>query len=309
MKEKQRKYLNEYKEHVTQLLGQLSLFFEDCKAVEMSKNAFMLMCENDMFLLSHIRKHYDHLNTPLPECICYTAPLNRLKSTNGSPNSVSTFYDAYIYDDIDTVLKSDHTLLKDLCVKQKWDDSRFDNDSKCGVFDFLRAINDCVYHVMEVQPPSTYTVDEIDNEVKRKKDEECLANDKVANLTFAFSTLLKTFVEQVHSHTKSEADHIKMSEVMKYMEESEERSHIKMWDDIMKNEIDGVSLYESCNTENWESFREGFKEIEMPLCSLPLEIFDDNEEIQQQDIWPKIKQMNLLSRVHTNTPTHIYLKS
>ena len=272
---------------VNQLLEQLHTSFPECQGTRDAVKRFSAMSTEDTFLLAAAHAHRDHLLSPLGEEVAYAAPLTRLRAREPEGGcQFATFYDAYTYTDADTVLGCDYPFVIDMRLREKWADPYFDDDSKRGVFDFLRAINDAAMQATRSPIPRLITVAEIQAEIEENGE----GHDGGAGIVAGFDACLGALIDE------AECDRGSLHDARAAL--SKEQLHVafEQWGEIA---TDGRATFDD---RNWVAACELLRASAGIIGAVGEHLVTVTPT---PELWIKLEHINLISRLSRKTPPHL----
>lgn len=285
--------LENFRQYNLELLEQLHSAFPECPDAVAVIKQYSAMMDVDGVIMSAVRAHYNHLITPLESEVAYSAPLGRLKVSAGCTPDFATMYDAYVYTDADVVLQSGYGMIDTLKLREKWSDPAFDQESKRSVFDYLCAINECTYLALDMSPPRTFTVDEIQEEIEARQPQPAPG----ANMTLGFRACLLALVDCIEQASPSD-QHAACQSARDRVIAMQPKDAIQVWSEVVNPRI-----HEACATKDWSVIVDAMQTLgeTVQICNLPLGgVCGDLE-----DIWTRLDQLNVLARLHVKTPPHL----
>lgn len=307
--------LDKYRDYTEQLLTQMSEFFSECEKIKSLRQKFKLLANEDMFLMSTVRAHFDHLETPLPNTVAYAAPLTRVKQKRVE-SSRATLYDAYLYNDFDSLTEMGSTpIIDEIGLSEKWNHEDLDNNSKHGIFQYLCALNECVYHIMERPLPVHVSSDEIQHEILLHKEQLI---DTPTQLQKAFSDLLHKLIDEVYVNIEGTDKISHTNKLNEFIDKSPSaiQSTIEQWHHIMSTEIDSCNhnninhhkyVRDVCTAKEWNFLAELFTSYSLDedkyLCNIDLSRVTCDSQSEQ--CLSTIVQLNIISKLSQNAPPHL----
>lgn len=288
-----------FRQYVAQLLGQLQDVFPECEAMRKARDHFHTASAVDAFILAMARKHHDHLMAPLPPGVPYAPPVSRLRA-RVYDRAIETgqclsdayrgacYYDAYEYADSAVVLSSGCPFIESLGLGRKWEDECLDEESRHGIFDFLRAINDVVFEIVKLPPPTLFSVEEITDEIAEHR-----ASEKVPMLQSGFTMCLLSLVDAAGESGAQVTPEAKES-----LRDLDPQVALDEWDRVASRSGG------ACESRLWEGLcaavegeSEALRALGPMLRSLA---------VPSDAVWEKIEQLSLLARLYRKTPAHMF---
>lgn len=293
--------LSEYGLLLQNLMTDFQNYFPECQAIRNFKLCFESGKSVDGFVYSIAKRHFQHLETPLPPSVSYCSALNRLKANRNCSHAL--YYDAYLYDDIAVIIAAKDSLVMTIGLDEKWQE--LDAESKGGFFDYMRAINDEVYNVMKEPPPVAFSRDDITDEIKGHRSDTDVES---SSLVTVFGCVVRELVTIVRPQmvvrdcrggldTSDEAFGAHVDQLL-----GSPRDIMTQWHSVMSMLVpEGVSFYDACAKRDWASFAM----IDEVDAEWALKSVQFQRGMPAPEVWEKLAQANALCRFQVSTPVHM----
>lgn len=222
-----------------------------------------------------LEKWYKNMNTPLSKKIKYGKALERILS------KPAILYHVCEYNDIESLqATSIIEILDKLDIFEKYKSSIIQDDDKNKkiFWKYIHEINNSCWKAFDQQNPYVPTRDEIQKNIKNKKNTE----KESPSMNKAFQTSLSSLCK----YTKNK-------DITENKSDEELQTLMTRWSNFSQDSIDNQKITVLCNQKNIEvinKFNQHFEEIQII-------------ENPSEEVWNTIIQLNGYSAVGENIPT------